>query len=341
MISVLIVDDSVTICNVLKKAIELHPAMQVVGIAHDAFQAKELVNRHKPDVITLDVQMPEVDGLRFLEKLMKARPTPVVMFSSLTGKNSDVSLKALELGAVDFIPKSQLDLYNTAPFTKLLHEKLLSVANTKITTKPRALPIPGREGFSYKNHDVVVAIGASTGGTEAIKQVMQNLPSNFPPVVVALHMPKGFTESYANRLDALTALAVREACDGERLLAGHAYIAPGDHHLRIVRKGVHYEASVLQDEKVTGHRPSVDALFLSVAEAAGKSSIGILLTGMGKDGASGLATIKQAGGHTLVQDEASCVVYGMPKEAAKINAHCEQVALENIPVRVMSEVKRR
>lgn len=337
-IKVLIVDDSALIRSLLSKIVSLEKDMILIGAAPDAYAAKELVNRFSPDVITLDIEMPKVDGLTFLDKLMKARPTPVVMISTLTEQGAEATIRALELGAVDYIPKPKLGVAEgIKAFQELIIDKIriAAQANVKRMKKSKKTnqvfpPIIGTEK--------IIAIGASTGGTEAIKEVLMDLPANSPAVVITQHMPPGFTTSYAKRLNSLCHIRVKEAEQGERILPGCAYLAPGSFHLKIVRSGADYRVQLDDSERVTGHKPSVNVMFESLVDCAGKNIVAALLTGMGKDGASGLLKIKGAGGYTIVQDEASCVVFGMPREAIVLDAHCEVLPLEHISQGIMTQV---
>ena len=318
-IRVLIVDDSALIRSLIGAIVEQQPDMQLVGAAPDAYAARDMVNKYKPDVITLDIEMPKVDGLTFLDKLMKARPTPVLMISTLTEQGADATLRALELGAVDFIAKPKLGISEgIQQYQEVIVEKIRQVAKAKVeranvstVTTPARLPLLSTEK--------IIAIGASIGGTEAIKKVLMAMPANSPALVLTQHMPPGFTTSFAKRLNGCCSLAVKEAEDGERILPGNAYLAPGAMHLKIVKSGADYRIELDSEGIVSGHKPSVDVMFESLVPFA-KNVVAAILTGMGKDGAQGLLHIKQNGGFTLAQDEASCVVFGMPKVAIELNA---------------------
>jgi two-component system chemotaxis response regulator CheB len=317
-IKVLIVDDSALVRSLLSEIIRQAPGFELVGVAPDAFVARDLVKQYSPDVITLDIEMPRMDGLTFLEKLMAARPTPVLMISTLTEQGAEATLRALELGAIDFIPKPKLGLVDgLRDYAELIIEKLRSVAKARVgkrvapATTHRPLSLPER----FTGTEKIIAIGASTGGTEAIKALLLQFPVATPGIVMTQHMPAGFTRSFAQRLDKLTRLHVCESQGGERILPGHAYLAPGDKHLLVVRSGADYVTRLSDEPPVNRHRPAVDVMFESVASAAGKNAIALILTGMGKDGAKGMSSIHQQGGYTLAQDEDSCVVYGMPREA--------------------------
>lgn len=342
-IKVLIVDDSALIRELLKQIFASDREFVVVGVAPDAYVARELIIAEAPDVITLDVEMPRMDGLTFLEKLMKARPTPVVMVSSLTAEGADATLRALELGAVDFVTKPAIGIRDgMLAYAEELKEKVRAAASSHVRRlKPHGSPVTASKPYPLLGTEKLIAIGASTGGTEAIKEVLLGLPANSPAVVITQHMPAGFTRSYAERLNRLTLLTVAEAQDGQRLLPGHAYIAPGDYHFEITRSGADYVARLHQQEPVNRHRPAVDLLFESVAQWAGANAVAALLTGMGKDGAVGLKQIRDAGGYTIAQDEASCVVFGMPREAIAIGGAIATVPLEEIAANLLHELKSR
>ncbi|TPE51548.1 chemotaxis response regulator protein-glutamate methylesterase [Maribrevibacterium harenarium] len=335
-IRVLVVDDSELIRRILTELLNSDPTIRVVGVARDAFEAKELVTKLQPDVITLDVEMPEVDGIRFLEVLMKARPTPVIMISTLTKANADVTLKALELGAVDYIAKPVIDeisVFNRYASTVI--RKVKMAAESHVSNR---IGIKHQPSVASIHANRVLAIGASTGGTEAIKAVLQQLPAKNFAVVMTQHMPAGFTTTYAARLDRITDFTVIEAQGGELIKPGHAYLAPGNLHMRVVRKGNQLYTDVFDGEKVSGHRPSVDVLFDSVAKELGKQSLATLLTGMGRDGADGLKRIHDAGGYTIAQDQASCVVFGMPREAIRLGAASAVVDLDSIGAQLLGKL---
>ena len=324
-IKVLVVDDSALVRSLLSEIIRTTPGFVLVGAAPDAFVARDMVKQFAPDVITLDIEMPRMDGLTFLQKLMAARPTPVVMVSTLTENGAEATLQALELGAVDFIPKPKLGIVEgLREYTDTLVEKLRAAAHVKLT-KPRSPSVSSPAAIvkstrPLQGTEKIIAVGASTGGTEAIKNLLQQFPPDVPGLVITQHMPAGFTRSFADRLNRITPLHVFEAKGGERILPGHAYLAPGGYHLLVVRNGADYVTKLSQTETVQGHRPAVDVMMASVAQAGGKNVLGILLTGMGKDGAQGMLDIRNQGGYTFAQDEASCVVYGMPKEAVSLGA---------------------
>jgi len=332
-IRVLVVDDSALMRQLLTKLIGAQADMEVVCVASDPYIAREMIRSHDPDMITLDVEMPRMDGLKFLENLMRLRPMPVLMVSTLTEKGSDISLRALEIGAVDFIAKPKLDGAHTLhAYGEELAEKIRAVAQAHFPAHARGpLPPLAKNWDPAISSERLIAIGASTGGTEAIRQLIVSLPPDGPSILIAQHMPEGFTKSFAARLDTLARMRVKEAEEHERVLPGHAYIAPGHSHLLLQRSGANYVLRLSQSEPVNRHRPSVDVLFRSVAAHAGANAIGVILTGMGKDGAQGMLEMRHAGAHTLAQDEASCVVFGMPREAIAIGAVDEVAPIEDIP----------
>jgi two-component system chemotaxis response regulator CheB len=331
--------------RVLAELINAEPDMECVGAAPHPLAARDMVRSLSPDVLTLDVEMPHMDGLAFLEKLMRLRPMPVLMVSSLTERGSDTTLRALELGAVDFVPKPKLDIERgLQDYAEQMAHKIRAAA----AARPRRVPVaPTAPSHSadvvvaahaprLASTEKIIAIGASTGGTEAIKAVLLDLPADAPGIVIAQHMPEGFTRSFANRLNSLCRVRVKEAEAGERVLPGHAYIAPGHAHLLLARSGANYVLELNQGLPVNRHRPSVDVLFRSVANCAGSNALAALLTGMGKDGAQGLLELRQAGAHTLAQDEDTCVVYGMPREAVALGAAEEVLPLPRIAGRLLA-----
>ncbi|NQD36594.1 chemotaxis response regulator protein-glutamate methylesterase [Permianibacter sp. IMCC34836] len=331
-IKVLVVDDSALIRAVLGEIIRQQPDMELVGAAADPYIARDLISKTNPDVLTLDIEMPRMDGLEFLERLMHGHPMPVLMLSSLTEAGADVTLRALELGAVDFFTKPKLGLREGLnEYAEVIADKIRTVASAKVQRRLRKPETRStRPPVQFVSTERVLLIGASTGGTEAIKAVLERLPANCPGVLVTQHMPAGFTRSFAERLNRVTGLKVCEAQGNERLLPGHVFIAPGDKHLKLTRSGANYITQLSDDAPVNRHRPAVDVLFHSAALAAGKNAVAALLTGMGKDGADGLLAMRNAGAHTIAQDEASSVVYGMPREAVERNAACEQLPLPDI-----------
>ena len=339
-IRVLVVDDSALMRLLLSELISSQPDMEVVGLARDPYIAREMIRSHEPDVITLDVEMPRMDGLKFLENLMRLRPLPVLMVSTLTEVGSEIGLRALELGAVDFVAKPKIDIaHSFGDYAEEIADKIRAAAQARIPRRARTPQLPLEAvGGVLGSSASLIAIGASTGGTEAIRSVLAMMPPNAPGMVITQHMPAGFTKSFAARLDSLSRVRVKEAEDNERMLPGHAYIAPGHSHLQVQRLGASYLLRLSQSEPVNRHRPSVDVLFRSVAEHAGAAALGVILTGMGKDGAQGLLEMRRAGAYTLAQDEASCVVYGMPKEAVALGGVDEVAAIEDIPALLLQHL---
>jgi len=337
-IKVLCVDDSALIRDLLSEIIGSQPDMEVVAVASDPIMARDLIKQHNPDVLTLDVEMPRMDGLDFLERLMRLRPMPVLMVSSLTQAGSEVTLRALELGALDFVAKPSIGIRRgMMSYTEEIAEKIRAAAHSRPRQTPhKPAAAPARLKAPMISSEKLLIIGASTGGTEAIRQVLEPLPASSPGILITQHMPGGFTRSFAERLNRLSQIAVKEAQEGERVLPGHAYIAPGDQHLKLGRSGANYVVRLDDGPPVNRHRPSVDVLFHSAAQQAGRNAIGVILTGMGKDGAAGLLEMRQAGAPTIAQDEASCVVFGMPREAIALGGACEVMALEEIPARMMA-----
>ena len=348
-IKVLVVDDSALMRALLTEIINGAPDLQVIGSAPDPIAAREMIKSLNPDVLTLDVEMPRMDGLEFLERLMKLRPMPVIMISALTERGSEVTLKALELGAVDFVAKPRAENVSLLQtYAEEIRDKIrvaksarLKVAPSRLT--PRETPAIDAATSSFSQRllsERVIAIGASTGGTEAIKDVLATLPAMMPPIVMVQHMPESFTPSFAKRLDSLSRLTVVEAKGGERLMPGTAYLAPGHSHLSIRKTGGGYVTELSQSEPVNRHRPAVDVLFNSVAEQVRGNALGIILTGMGKDGALGLLAMRNAGAWNIGQDQASCVVYGMPREAALVGAIDEAVSLDAVGPRLLAKLRQ-
>ena len=340
-IRVLVVDDSALMRDMLSNIIAKDPEIVVAGVARDPYEARDLIRTLDPDVLTLDVEMPNMNGIAFLERLMRLRPIPVVMVSTLTQKGADVTLLALELGAVDFIAKPHEQ--GEAAWERVgaeLRGKIKAAAGTKLTLRgsPRGAPVPVAEGRASYHSRALVAIGASTGGVEALREVLQKLPRDTPPVVVTQHMPAGFTARFAHRLDENCAMRVTEAQDGQVLALGDIVIAPGNRHLSIVLRGAQYVCRIDDSETVSGHRPSVDVLFRSVATAAGRHAVGVILTGMGRDGAQGLLAMRQAGARTIGQNEATSLVYGMPRVAKELGAVEHETALDQVAARVLADL---
>jgi len=334
-VKVLIIDDSALMRKFLTDMLSQSSGIEVLGTAIDAAIAAKKINTLNPDVITLDIEMPGMDGLTFLQKLMIANPVPAIMVSSLTEKGSKAAIRALEIGAFDVIAKPQFDIKeSTADFSRELIEKVIAAGNSKnrIKKKPAtsirveqkfsADVILSKSDFINKNRptEKVIAIGASTGGTEVIDQILANLPNGCPGIVITQHMPEKFTEAFANRVNGKSRLLVKEAKNGDRLLTDVALIAPGGKHMLLKSDRNGYWVEINDGPPVNRHRPSVDVLFRSVSKFAGDSAVGIICTGMGNDGAAGLLEMKQTGAYTVAQNEESCVVFGMPKEAIKLGA---------------------
>ena len=357
---VVVVDDSALVRGLLAEIINRQPDMECVGAASDPLVAREMIRNLNPDVITLDVEMPRMDGIDFLSKLMRLRPMPVVMVSTLTERGAEVTLRALELGAIDFVAKPKIGV---ADGLRQLAEDITDKVRTAALAQVRRLPpaavapvgsspggsivstaTPGAQttgahlprqaapvaALGRLSTEKIIFIGASTGGTEATKAVLMNLPADCPAVVITQHMPPGFTKSYAARLDSLCRIRVKEAVDGDRILPGHAYIAPGGFHLSVERSGANYIARVRDGEPVNRHKPSVEVLFDSAARVVGQNALGVMLTGMGADGARAMKTMRDAGSWNVCQDEASCVVFGMPREAIAHGAAHEVLPLQRI-----------
>lgn len=338
-IRVLCVDDSALMRQLMTEIINSHADMEMVASAPDPLVARDLIKEFNPDVLTLDVEMPRMDGLDFLEKLMRLRPMPVVMVSSLTGKGSEVTLRALELGAVDFVTKPSLGIREgMLAYSQMIADKVRAASRAKLHLRgPQSAPVMLKAG-PLLSSEKLIAIGASTGGTEAIRHVLQPLPATSPALLITQHMPPGFTRSFAERLNKLCQITVKEAEDGERILPGHAYIAPGAMHLELVRSGANYQVKLNEGPPVNRHKPSVDVLFKSVAQHAGRNAVGVILTGMGNDGAAGLLAMNKAGAWTIAQNEASCVVFGMPREAIALGGASEVVDLHQISQHMLTKI---
>jgi len=360
---VVVVDDSALVRSMLTEIINRQPDMECIGAAADPLVAREMIRNLNPDVITLDVEMPRMDGIDFLSKLMRLRPMPVVMVSTLTERGAEVTLKALELGAIDFVAKPKIGVADgLRQLSDDITDKIRVASKARIhrlapaagptsaaaagarpagapgaaaAPKPAtATPLLGR-----LSTEKLIFIGASTGGTEATKDVLIGLPADSPAVVITQHMPPGFTRNYAARLDGLCKISVKEASDGERILPGHAYIAPGGMHLSVERSGANYIARVQDGDPVNRHKPSVEVLFKSAARVVGPNAIGIMLTGMGADGAKAMREMKDAGAYCVAQDEASCVVFGMPREAINAGAVQEVLPLSKISQHVLDHLR--
>ncbi len=356
-IKVVVVDDSALIRSLLSEIINRVPDIVCVGAAHDPLVAREMIRELNPDVITLDVEMPRMDGIEFLGRLMRLRPMPVVMISTLTQQGAEVTLKALELGAVDFVAKPRIGLtQGVNALGEQIVEKIRVAAvasvrrmtvtpeSTQTTDAPQTSPGAGTGAavtspLGRVSTEKLICIGASTGGTEAVKAILMAMPADAPALVITQHMPAGFTSSFSKRLNQLCRITVKEAEHGERLLPGHAYIAPGGMQFRIDRSGANYVAVVEDAEPVNRHKPSVEVLFSSAAKVVGPNAIGIMLTGMGADGARAMRDMREAGSYNYVQDEASCVVFGMPREAIAQGAAHEVLPLMHIAPKLLERLR--
>lgn len=346
MVKVLIVDDSALVRKILQRGLSKDPEINVVGAAPEPYTARDMIVEKEPDVVILDIEMPRMDGITFLRKIMKHNPLPVVVVSSLSQEGSKVALQAIESGAVEVVAKPTTNVASgLKSMLQELADKIKMAAKVNIRLYQKKLKTSSGEKINgdvlagVKATDTIVAIGSSTGGVQALKSVIPNLPPATPGVLIAQHMPGGFTTSFSERLDEMSEMDVREAKNGDRIHPGLALLAPGNHHLQLKRRGASYKARVKQGPRVHHQRPSADVLFESVAEEAGVNSIGVILTGMGGDGAEGLLKIKEAGGRTIGQDEKSAVVYGMPKIAYEKGAVETQAPLENIPGLIISRTK--
>ena len=355
-IRVIVVDDSALVRSLLAEIINRQHDMECIGTANDPLIAREMIRELNPDVITLDVEMLRMDGIDFLGRLMRLRPMPVVMISTLTERGAEVTMRALELGAIDFVAKPRVGVANgLQELASQIVDKIrvaavaqvrrLAVAPSGVAAgaasrpaaAPRPAPLSGLLGRI--STEKIIAIGASTGGTEAIREVLTHLPADCPAIVITQHMPPGFTTSFAARLDSLCQMTVKEAVHGERLLPGHAYIAPGGKHFSITRSGANYVAVVDDAPPVNRHKPSVEVLFKSVAANAGRNAYGIMLTGMGADGAIAMREMRDAGSYNLVQDESTCIVFGMPREAIAHGAADEVLPLPQVAPALLSKLR--
>lgn len=346
---VVVIDDSALVRGLLSEIINRQTDMECVGAAPDPLIAREMIRNLNPDVITLDVEMPRMDGIDFLGKLMRLRPMPVVMVSTLTERGADVTLRALELGAVDFVAKPKIGVADgLRKLADDITDKVRIAAKAQMRRAPSpavaaraagAAPAAPAAMFGRLSTEKLIFIGASTGGTEATRELLVPLPADCPAVLITQHMPPGFTRSYAARLDGLCRIRVAEARDGERILPGHAYLAPGGMHLSVERSGANYIARVQDGEPVNRHKPSVEVLFKSAARVAGPNAVGVMLTGMGADGALAMKEMRDAGSYNLVQDEASCVVFGMPREAIAAGAANEVLPLAQISARLIERLR--
>lgn len=353
-IKVLIVDDAALMRKLLTEILSSSPKIEVVGSAADPFIARDKIKQLNPDVITLDVEMPRMDGITFLKNLMRLRPMPVVMISTLTEDGADITLEALASGAIDYIPKPKTDFeHSISDYANDIIEKVITAGHVnvskiekrlktldKMKVSPKltadAILLTGSGKNVINTTDKFIAIGASTGGTEAVKEVLMGLPSDVPGIVIAQHIPASFSTSFARRLNETTNLRVREAKDGDQILPGHVYLAPGDKHLIIQRTGAKYICKLNDGPEVNRHKPSVDVLFRSVAQSAGPNAMGIMLTGMGADGAQGMLEMKQAGAFNVAQDEKTSVVWGMPGAAVKLDAVKKELPLDAMAKEIIS-----
>jgi two-component system chemotaxis response regulator CheB len=345
---VIVVDDSALVRGLLAEIINRQPDMSCVGAASDPLVAREMIRSLNPDVLTLDVEMPRMDGLDFLSRLMRLRPMPVVMVSTLTERGAEVTLRALELGAVDFVAKPRIGVADgLRRLGEDITDKIRSAARARVRRWPGPASARPHEGSTPPQErplgrlstEKIVFIGASTGGTEATRALLADLPADAPAVMITQHMPPGFTRSYAARLDGLCRIRVTEAADGERVLPGHAYIAPGGRHLAVERSGANYLARVRDGDPVNRHKPSVEVLFHSAARVVGPNALGVMLTGMGADGAAAMRSMRDAGSWNVCQDEASCVVFGMPREAIAHGAAHEVLPLHRIAPAILERLR--
>lgn len=347
MVKVLIVDDSALIRQLMTEILSSDPEIEVIGTAQDPLVAREKIKQLNPDVLTLDVEMPKMDGVTFLRNLMRLRPMPVVMVSTLTESGADVTLEALELGAVDYVSKPKVNVKEEMhAYAREIKQKVKTAARAKVqglnSVKPKSMV--KKSSFnpsSFKTTDMIIAMGASTGGTEALKDVLCQLPSSCPGIVITQHIPIAFSKSFAERLNANSAMTVHHAADGQPILPGNAYVAPGDKHLEVVRDGARFICKLLDTEPVNRHKPSVEVMFNSVAKNIGKNAMSVMLTGMGADGSEAMGTMKAAGAPSICQDEASSVVWGMPGEAVK-RGHADFVLpLHEIAEKILELASKR
>jgi two-component system, chemotaxis family, protein-glutamate methylesterase/glutaminase len=349
-IRVVVVDDSALVRSLVAEIINREKDMECVGTANDPLIAREMIRELNPDVITLDIEMPKMDGIDFLGRLMRLRPMPVVMISTLTERGAEVTMRALELGAVDFVAKPRIGLadgineladqiVDKVRVAAAAHIRRAAPPAASLTGQPAStVPRPEMHSIGRVSTEKLIGIGASTGGTEAIKEVLTRMPADSPGIVITQHMPPGFTTSFAARLNGLCQITVQEAANGARILPGHAYIAPGGKQFRVDRSGANYICVVEDGELVNRHRPSVEVLFKSVARVVGRNAYGIMLTGMGNDGAKAMKEMRDAGSYNYVQDEASCIVFGMPREAILHGAADEILPLTDIAAALLKKL---
>jgi len=347
VIRVLIVDDSSLIRQLMTSILSADAEIEVVGTAQDPYDAREKIKSLKPDVITLDVEMPKMDGVTFLRNLMRLHPLPVVMVSTLTDAGAGITLEALELGAVDYVSKPKMNFQQgmMAHADEIVEKvKAAAKANIKggyVVPPGKRIPIAGNQALKFKTTDMIIAIGASTGGTEAIRDILCQLPPNTPGIVISQHIPGAFSTAFAERLNQNSAMSVSEASQGQQILPGHAYVAPGTHHLKVKRDGARFICQIDDGEAVNRHKPSVEVMFKSVAENVGANSLCILLTGMGDDGSDAMGMMREAGAPTIAQDEQSSVVWGMPGEAVRRGYADEVLPLHHIAERILYYVSKR
>jgi two-component system chemotaxis response regulator CheB len=349
-IRVLIVDDSRMIRDILTGILREQPDIEVVGVAADAFQARDMIRELRPDVITLDVEMPWMNGLEFLDRLMRARPTPVVMISSFTERGSEITFRALELGAVEFVTKPKLTEQPPEDYGQMIADKIRAAKSAKLKEPRRSSEAaPGAPTVvakrpvlaGVKTSERLIAVGASTGGTEAIREFLVGMPVDCPGIAIVQHMPENFTRMFAERLNGLCEIAVKEAEHNDPILPGNAYIAPGGKHLWVKRESGQLLAKLSTEAPMNLHRPSVDFLFLSAAKFVGADAVGVIMTGMGRDGAQGMLEMKKAGAWNIAQDESTSVIFGMPREAIELDAVHEVVPLGRLRDRALARGMKR
>jgi len=342
-IKVLIVDDSKLVRQILTEVLSQYPEIEVVGAANGPFEARDMIKELKPDVLTLDVEMPDMDGITFLKNIMRLRPMPVVMLSTLTEKGADTTLQALEIGAVDFIakPKSETLMGNLSAFNNALVNKIKFASQVNV----KAGSVSSDKEINIKidalqSRDVIIAMGASTGGTEALRHVLVKMPANSPAVVITQHIPENFSSRFAKRLNGRCKMTVQEATHGQEILQGNVYIARGGQHLQIKQREGKLICCLDNSEPVNRHKPSVDVMFDSLSRIAGIKVYSVLLTGMGADGAKGMLTLKQNGHYSLIQDKQSSLIWGMPGKAFEINAHCQQSSLDSVAETLLNRISQ-
>lgn len=348
-IRVLIIDDSALIRQMLTDILHQDPLIEVVGTAQDPIIAREKIKQLNPDVLTLDVEMPRMDGVTFLRNLMRLRPMPVVMVSTLTQKGNDVTLEALDLGAVDFVSKPSVDVaYSLGNYAEEIIAKVKVAAIARVRqlvlvseNHSADAVLPAARPGHFKTTDQLIALGASTGGTEAIREVLAVMPADSPAMVISQHIPESFSKPFAERMNRYSPMTVTQAEDGEQIVPGHVYIAPGGRHLLVVRDGARFRCQLSDGPAVNRHRPSVDVMFRSVAQNIGPNAVGVILTGMGDDGAEGMKEMRATGAHTIAQDEKTSVVWGMPGEAVARDAAVEVVPLPEVAKRIHKALTKR